>query len=241
MNKKAFILGATSSLGTVFCRELALNGWDLILSGRNFYELKVLASDISIRYNVKCDTIVVDLNDKNFSPKKILKKAGNFNNFFVFAGTLAPQDGSYSFEGINSNVRVNFLSIVQLIETSLEILVKNKNSKLLFISSVAGDRGRKSNYIYGSSKAAINEYSSGLRNKLTKHGIHVMTVKLGFVDTPMTYGKVNNLISSRTYASKKIFKALINNKDIVYIPFFWRYIMMIIKLIPENIFKRLDL
>ena len=241
MNKNALILGATSSLATVFCRELALNGWDLILCGRNFYELDILASDISIRYAVKCKIIVVDLNDNKFSPKSILKKAGNFNNLFVFAGTLAPQNESYFFHEINSNVRVNFLSIIQLIESSLEILIKNKNSKILFISSVAGDRGRKSNYIYGSTKAAINEYSSGLRNKLTKHGIHVMTVKLGFVDTPMTFGKVNNLISTRTYASKKIFKALINNKDVVYIPFFWRYIMMIIKLIPENIFKRLEL
>ena len=241
MKKKALILGATSSLATEFCRELAMNGWDLILCGRQLYELELLASDISIKYDVNCKIIIVNLNEKNFSPKSILKKAGNFNNLFVFAGTLASQDESYSFEAINSLVRVNFLSIIQLIELSLEILIKNKNSKLLFISSVAGDRGRKSNYIYGSTKAAINEYSSGLRNKLSKYGIHVMTVKLGFVDTPMTFGKVNNLISSRTYVSKKILKALINNKEVIYIPFFWRYIMMIIKLIPEKIFKRLDL
>lgn len=241
MNNKAFILGATSSLATVFCRELASNGWDLILCGRNLYELEILSSDISIQYNVKCKIIVADLNSKTFSPKSIIKKAGNFSNVFVFSGTLTSQSQNYTFEDLNLNVRVNFLSIAGILEASICELKKHKNSKIMVISSVAGDRGRKSNYIYGSAKAAINEYCSGLRNRLNNYKIHVLTVKLGFVDTPMTYNVNSNLIANRLYVSKKIIWALNNNKNVIYIPFFWRYIMLIIKSIPENIFKRLNL
>ena len=240
-NNTALIIGATSSLATIFCRELAEQGWSLILCGRNKEELKILSSDLYIRYNIKCRIIVVDLNSESFMPKKIILKASPFNNIFIFSGVIENSNSKNIVGNINNVIKVNFLSIIQMIEISINELKKHQNSKIMVMSSVAGDRGRKSNYIYGSAKAGINEYCSGLRNKLNNLGIHVMTVKLGFVDTPMTFNLTSKLIAKRSYVSKQIILALNHNKDVIYVPFFWKYIMIIIKLIPEKLFKRLSL
>ena len=111
----------------------------------------------------------------------------------------------------------------------------------MLISSIAGDRGRQSNYAYGSAKAALNAFASGLRNRFFKQGVHVVTVKPGFLDTPMTWGMQSPLIASREIAAEYIIYAMKVRKNIVYVPFFWRYIMLIIIHIPEAIFKRLKL
>jgi decaprenylphospho-beta-D-erythro-pentofuranosid-2-ulose 2-reductase len=237
----ALIIGATSSLATVFCRQLAEQGWSLILTGRNKVELNIISSDLRIRYNVNCRIIVVDLNSKKFEPKNIIAQASPFNNIFVFSGVMETNNQKYTVQDINNIIKVNFLSIIQIIEISISELQKYKNSKIMIISSVAGDRGRKSNYIYGSAKAGINHYCSGLRNRLNNSRIHVMTVKLGFVDTSMTFNLNSKLIVKRSYISKKILLALKLNKNVIYLPFFWSYIMLIIKMIPENVFKRLNL
>jgi decaprenylphospho-beta-D-erythro-pentofuranosid-2-ulose 2-reductase len=110
------------------------------------------------------------------------------------------------------------------------------------ISSVAGDRGRQDNYIYGSAKAALSVYLQGLRNRLHKDGISILTVKPGFVDSPMTAELKKNLLFAKpVQVAKAIIKATKNKKDILYTPFFWRPIMQIIRLIPERIFKRLSI
>tara|TARA_B100000989_G_C19418584_1_gene417600 strand:- start:23 stop:754 length:732 start_codon:yes stop_codon:yes gene_type:complete len=239
--KTALIIGATSSLATIFCRELAKQGWDLILCGRNRIELETCSSDLIIRHKINCKIEVADLKSEKLSFKNIIMRSAPFNNIFVFSGLMESNDTQDIEQKINDVIRVNFSSITKILEASITELKKHEDSKIMVISSVAGDRGRKSNYIYGSAKAAINEYCSGLRNRLSKFKINVLTVKLGFVDTPMTYGINSKLIANRLYVSKKIISALDHNKNITYIPFFWRYIMMIIISIPENIFKRLNL
>ncbi|MEL7234405.1 MAG: SDR family NAD(P)-dependent oxidoreductase, partial [Chloroflexota bacterium] len=110
------------------------------------------------------------------------------------------------------------------------------------ISSVAGDRGRGSNYVYGTAMAAKTTFLSGLRNRLAKSGVQVVTVKPGFVDTPMTANIPKNaLFASPAKVGKDIYTGLKKGHDVIYTPFFWRYIMWIIRLIPEPIFKRLSL
>ena len=118
-----------------------------------------------------------------------------------------------------------------------------KKGTIVFISSVAGDRGRQSNYIYGSSKAGLTAYTSGLRSRLAKSNVNVVTIKPGFVDTPMTYGMKmpKPIVASADKVGKDIYHAAIKGKNVAYTPFYWRFIMMIVTSIPEFIFKKLKL
>ncbi len=126
-------------------------------------------------------------------------------------------------------------------ESLRELRVKRRGF-IIGISSVAGDRGRQSNYVYGAAKGALSLYLQGLRNRLYPSGVRVITVKPGFVDTAMTYGLPGMfLVASPQYVGERIVRALERSADVVYLPWFWRYIMLIIKLIPEPIFKRLKL
>ena len=142
---------------------------------------------------------------------------------------------------IRNTIKINFTAAAEVISLVADKMLQAGSGKIAVISSVAGDRGRQSNYIYGSAKAGLSAFTSGLRNKLASTKVHVMTVKPGFVDTPMTYGMESPLIFPREKAAQGIIKALSKKKDIVYIPFFWRYIMLIIIHIPEKIFKKLKL
>ena len=116
------------------------------------------------------------------------------------------------------------------------------NGFIIALSSVAGDRGRQSNYIYGSAKGGLSVFLQGLRNRLFHSGVRVITIKLGFVDTAMTFGLPNLfLVASPQEVGKKIVKAVNRGRNVVYIPWFWRLIMGIICSIPECVFKRLKL
>ena len=113
---------------------------------------------------------------------------------------------------------------------------------LAVISSVAGERGRQSNYIYGAAKGGLNLFLQGLRNRLTQAGVTVITIKPGFVDTPMTTAFPKNaLFASAETVGAGVYRAIMKKKDIAYVPSFWRWIMLIIRLIPERVFKRLAL
>ncbi|MGA9666286.1 MAG: SDR family NAD(P)-dependent oxidoreductase [Gallionella sp.] len=126
-------------------------------------------------------------------------------------------------------------------ESLREIRVKRRGF-IIGISSVAGDRGRQSNYVYGAAKGALSLYLQGLRNRLYPSGVRVITVKPGFVDTAMTYGLPGMfLVASPQYIGERIVRALESSADVVYLPWFWRYIMLVIKIVPEPIFKRLKL
>jgi short-subunit dehydrogenase len=119
---------------------------------------------------------------------------------------------------------------------------KRGEGTLAAISSVAGDRGRQSNYVYGTAKAAVNAYLQGLRNRLYSKGVHVLTIKPGFVDTPMTaHLKQGPLFASVDQVARDIVKAIEKKKCIIYTPWFWRWIMLVIRLIPESLFRRLKL
>ena len=141
------------------------------------------------------------------------------------------------------SVNSNYVGLINLLNIISNDFKKNKSGMIVGISSVAGERGRGSNYIYGSSKAGFTTYLSGLRNSLFKHNVRVITVKPGPVRTKMTNNiKISKLLSSNPYdVSSQIIRSIRKNKDIVYIRWYWRWIILIIKFIPENIFKRLDI
>ena len=143
---------------------------------------------------------------------------------------------------VEKEMTTNFLSVVSIVTPLANKMAEKKAGTIGVISSVAGLRGRKSNYIYGAAKGGLNVYLQGLRNRLTDDGVAVVTILPGFVDTPMTaHIEKGPLFASASTVGKGIHKALLAKKNVVYLPFFWQWIMLIIRLIPEPIFKKLSL
>ncbi|MCG8081658.1 MAG: SDR family NAD(P)-dependent oxidoreductase, partial [Candidatus Thiodiazotropha taylori] len=137
---------------------------------------------------------------------------------------------------------VNALTTISLLTNLANYFEAQQRGSIVVISSVAGDRGRQSNYVYGAAKGAVTIFLQGLRNRLTKSGVNVLTVKPGFVDTPMTADFPKGALwASSEKVAQDINKAIDAQKSVAYVPWFWRYIMLIIKSIPEMVFKKLSL
>lgn len=238
MTDDILVIGATSSLGVSICRQLAKNGSNLTLAGRNKDELKNLAGDLSIRFGVKTEIAVIDLGANKLSCEQFTAK--DFDSVFMLAGDMGSENKN-DISNIGHIINVNFTAPAQILTAIAQKMEHRKHGNIVVVSSVAGDRGRQSNYPYGSAKAGLTAFASGLRNRLCKHNVHVMTVRPGFIDTPMTYGMESPLIADRDYVAAQIIAALGKKKDSIYVPFFWRYIMLIIMHIPEKIFKKLGL
>jgi len=234
------MIGATSSLAQAMCHVLAAQGYGLILAGRDVTELEFLAADLDTRHHTPTAILTIDFLARNFSPQRLLQQAEDFDHVIIATGDMGDNDAD-NLPNIAQNMTLNYTLPAQIATVCAEHLRTKKQGSITFISSVAGDRGRQSNYIYGSAKAALNAFASGMRNRYCKQGVHVMTVKPGFIDTPMTWGMKSPLIASREYVAQHIIAAMHKRKDVVYVPFFWKYIMLIIIHIPEKIFKRLSL
>jgi short-subunit dehydrogenase len=242
---QALVIGATSSLGQALCAELARGGASLVLSGRNKKMLEAMASDLTIRFGTENTVVLCDLARPKLTPRgfvsEVNKQAPKLTRIFLLAGEMGDAEDQDKEENIEAVTRINYTSPAKLLTALAADLSKKKGGEVAVISSVAGDRGRQSNYVYGSAKAALTSLASGLRNKYADKNVHVMTVKPGFIDTPMTYGMESPLIASRETVAKAIVKALEKKKNSIYVPFFWWGIMTIIKSIPEPIFKKLKL
>ena len=158
-------------------------------------------------------------------------------------GTLGDQETvQKSVELTLQELNTNFLSIVSILTILGNYFEEQKRGSIAVISSVAGDRGRQSNYIYGTAKGGVNRFLQGLRNRLSKSGVNVLTVKPGFVDTPMTVDvKKNFLFAKPSRVGEVIYQSMKKGKDVVYVPWFWRPIMLLISNIPEFIFKKLSM
>ena len=241
------VFGATSAVAQSLIKLHASNGDGVILVARNSDHLKIIADDIKAKYNTSVSTMVSDLADiSEHEPlvESLRKISGDISRYYFFYGVLPDQkECEQSIELTLAAINTNFLSKISLLNLLANKIEKEGERSLVVVSSVAGDRGRQSNYVYGTSKGALSIYLQGLRNRLSKANCHVVTVKPGFIDTPMTadFDKGGLLWASPDTVAKDIYKASLKNKDIIYSPWFWRYIMLIIKLIPERIFKKLNL
>lgn len=238
------IIGAKSDIAKEVAREYAKNGYDLYLAGRNIDEMKDFENDIKIRSKADVKLKEFDITDfeshepfyNTLEPKPL--------GVIVVAGYMAEQktcENDWS-ETLNT-INVNFTGAVSILNIIANDMEQNKNGFIVGVSSVAGDRGRKANYIYGSSKAAFSAYLSGLRNRLHESSVKVLTVKPGFVATKMTaeLDLPAKLTAQPEDVAKDIFNAQKKGKDILYTKEIWRFVMMIIKNIPEIVFKRLSL
>ena len=240
-SEPVFVVGATSSLAQAICRALAEKGYPLILGGRDQGELSILASDIAIRYQGQASIVLFDFMDPQFSAELLVNGAAPFHHIIIATGDMGTGQAD-DIHDIAITAHNNYILPAQIASAgALRMANEGIKGNIAIISSVAGDRGRQSNFAYGSAKAALSAFASGLRNYYFAKGIHVMTVKPGFIDTPMTWGMQSPLIASREFVAGKIVCAMEAKKDVVYVPFFWRYIMLIITSIPERLFKKLKL
>ncbi len=240
------IVGATSAIAHETAKLYAKEGAELFLVGRTDSKLETVASDLRVRGAKRVETCLMDVTELNRHQAlfdEVIAKLGGLDAVLIAHGTLGDQAQSQqSAEAALAEFNTNCLSVISLLTILANYFEGKKRGCLAVISSVAGDRGRQSNYVYGSAKAGLNAFLAGLRNRLFKSGVTVLTIKPGFVDTPMTaHIKKGLLFASAEKVGADIYKAMQKGQDVLYTPFFWRYIMLIIKNVPEPIFKRLKL
>lgn len=244
--KRTLVLGATSSIAHETARIWASRKDSLYLVGRNAERLEAVAADLRVRGASRVETEVRDLTDLE-AHDGIVRRAeealGGLDRALLAHGTLGDQALSQEdFTEAEKELRNNFLSAASLLTHLANRFETKKAGSIVVISSVAGDRGRQSNYVYGSAKAAVSAFTSGLRNRLQKSGVSVLTVKPGFVDTPMTAHVPKNPLFARPEAvARGIVRAEDRRRDVVYLPGFWRLIMLAVRMLPERIFKKLSL
>lgn len=242
--KGVLVIGAKSDIAKAVAREYAQNGFDLILAGRAIRELDGFANDLKIRYKREIVLKEFDIVDFESHPPFYENLGEKPLGVIVAAGYMNQQstvqnDWNEALHTIN----VNFTGVVSILNIVANDFEARKNGFIIGISSVAGDRGRKTNYIYGSAKAGLSAYLSGLRNRLFDSGVQVLTVKPGFVATKMTEGLnlPSKLTAQPEAVGKDIFIAQQKGKEIVYTKRIWYFVMLIVKSIPEFIFKKMSL
>jgi len=239
------ILGATSAIASALAQEFAAQKFGVILGGRDGEELGALACDLSLRYGVRTAVLPFDALDTQIhasSLESFLSEAGNaLNGAVVCIGYLGDQaEGQSDWKEARRILETNFTGCVFALNILANYFEHRRAGFICALSSVAGDRGRQSNYLYGAAKAGLSAYLQGLRNRLFHAHVKVITVKPGFVDTHMTYGRPGLfLVASPESVAKGIFRAIAKGKDVVYLPWFWRPIMFVVRSIPEAVFKRL--
>lgn len=245
MRKTVLVLGATSAIARATAEAFAAKGYDLYLAGRNGDELARIAADLQLRYQVTVLSglfAAEDIGSHGRFFTKALAEMGGMDGVVLALGHLGDQQAARDFSVGAEVILINFTAAASILSHCANYLEARKQGFIIGISSVAGDRGRQSNYTYGAAKGALSLYLQGLRNRLFTSGVRVITVKPGFVDTAMTYGMPGLfLVASPQYIGKRIVRALGRSGDVIYLPWFWRYIMLIIKAIPEAVFKRLKL
>ncbi len=248
--QKIIIVGATSAIAQESARIWAERGDHLVLVGRSESKLQAIQEDLRVRTahtGALIETLTADLDLLGHHPA-LLQNAfsllGNHCDLILVAhGTLGEQTlAQKSWEETQKILLTNFLGPVSLLTEAANRLENQSSGTLAVISSVAGDRGRQSNYIYGTAKGGLSIFLQGLRNRLFAKGVHVLTIKPGFVDTPMTASFKKGLLWAKPETvARGIVRACDTRRDVVYLPFFWRWIMLIITSIPEGIFKKLKL
>lgn len=246
--KTVVVLGAGSTVARHIAACFARDGYTLLLADFDTEECGHVAADLRTRYAVQCECLPFDATDYDSHPgfvEACTEKLGGAPGGVVLCfGFMAEQkDAEADFALARRTLDTNFTGAVSILERFAPLLEARKSGFIAGLSSVAGDRGRKTNYIYGASKGGFSVYLQGLRNRLHEAGVSVTTVKPGFMDTKMTYGMdlPTPLTAAPETAARAIHRAILKRKDTAYIMPVWRYIMLIIKSIPEWQFKKMEI
>jgi decaprenylphospho-beta-D-erythro-pentofuranosid-2-ulose 2-reductase len=240
------IVGATSAIAGETAKEFAKEGAHLFLTGRNSKRLEAVADDLRVRGAARVETAALDVADLASQGAVIdsaLASLGGIDVVLVAHGTLPNQ--ARCQEQVQETVEalhLNFTATIALLTLLANRLESQRYGCLTVITSVAGSRGRRTNYVYGAAKGGVEIFLQGLRSRLFQSNVTVLTVKPGFVDTPMTAGfRKNPLFADAGRVGRGIHRAIVRRKDVVYLPWFWRPIMAVLTSLPETVFKRLPL
>lgn len=245
--KTMLIFGATSAIAEAVIHQFANENISLYLVARQAAKLQALASDLSIRYpHLHIHTKTAELGNPRQNTiivQQIIAELTTIDIVFIAYGSLDNQKHcEASYELTEAALTINFLSVIALLTPIASLLEKQRHGVIAVITSVAGDRGRQSNYVYGTAKGALNIFLQGLRHRLHKSHVHVLTIKPGLIHSPMTkHMKKNMLWAEPATIAKQIKKAIDRKRHIIYVPHFWLIIMKIINWIPERWFKKLAL
>ncbi|MEO6907387.1 MAG: SDR family NAD(P)-dependent oxidoreductase [Abditibacteriaceae bacterium] len=262
MPKSVLIIGATSGIASALAHQYARNNHPLLLAARDSRELEIQANDLRVRYNAKVHTLQYDAasdgrvdrdNDQQFW-NKCLETCGHETGAPGIYGVIlchgimpAQEELIANFDLLRQMVEINYLSYISLLEIAAAYFENGsptaaRRGFIAATGSVAGDRGRAANCLYGSTKAGLDIYMQGLRQRLYRQHVSVSTIKPGPIDTAMTFGLERlPLLASPQHAARDIYRGIRRGQDIVYTPFPWRIILPIVKLIPETIWKRMDM
>lgn len=238
------ILGATSAIAKAISHRYASQQHRLFLAGRNMEELQKEATDLQIRYETQVSIHHFDAVEVASHKAFYQELQAPIDLVFCVFGYLGEQAKLESdWKMAENSLMVNYVGACSILHHIANDFEDRASGTVVGISSVAGDRGRASNYYYGSPKAGFTAYLSGLRNRLSKSNVHVLTVKPGFVDTPMTEGmKTPALLTAQPQKLAKAIERAVNKKiHTLYYKKVWKWIMLIIKNIPEGVFKKLSL
>ena len=238
------LLGASSDIAIALSKKFAAAGYGLQLAARNAERLRPLQSDLSISYNIPCDLC-------EFDAERPEQHAAFFNGLnthpditiSVFGYMSDQLQAESDWAACEKMLVVNYIGAVSILNLAATSYAGRHQGTIVGISSVAGERGRQSNYFYGSAKAGFTAYLSGLRNRLFREGVQVLTVKPGFVYTRMTEAMTLPALVTATpeQVANAIYKAVLAKKNVIYVKWFWRWIMLLIKMIPETVFKKMKL
>jgi short-subunit dehydrogenase len=243
---RAVVVGASTGIGAAVAQRLAAEGYVVVLLARR----KDLLDELCRQINTETGENVAfayqhDVTETHTTPglfQQLLKDLGGLDLIVYNAGAMPKLAlTEFDWEKDRQTLETNLLGAVAWLGPAAALFQAMGAGSIVGLSSVAGDRGRVANPAYNSSKSGLDAYLEGLRNRLTRHGVHVLTVKPGFVDTEMlkaaraTFGKI-----SPEQAALGIWKAIRRRNQLVYLPWWWRWVMLVVRLVPSFIFRRLS-
>ncbi len=244
--RKILVLGATSGIAQATCRIWAAQGASLFLVARNGEKLAAVAADLRTRGAGYVDCAVADLDDTDKHAELLAHAVNSLTGMdvaYLAHGILGDQaEAERDFNAAAQILYTNLLAPISLLTWLANFCVQRHAGVLAVISSVAGDRGRKSNYLYGSSKAGLTAFLGGLRNRVDREGVTVLNIKPGPTRTAMTAAMPkSDKFADVDSVAESIVSAIDKRKDVLYVPFQWQPIMFVIRNIPERIFKKMNL
>ena len=242
--KKALIIGSSSGVGRALAEGLAEKQWNLVLCSRNKRDLEAIAADLSLKYLVQNQVLAIDINDEIQRNKLIslCTKNKDLETVFITVGDVSDDDnGLQSPSQIDALVNSNFLSILHILSELIKGIEKQSRLTVVIMSSIAISRPRKNNLVYATSKSAIDFYSRGLQHLLVNTSVKMIIFRLGYIDTAMSFGKKLLFPCASPAKTAAFIIAKLNlNKRIHYYPMFWKYLTLIIRLVPWSIYKRIS-